>query len=409
MRAGYPPEDELDDADLAAAKWCWSTTAPAGRGADTLPGAKRLFLPLRTARGPVGVRRHRQRRAPARCSRRTSGGCSTRWPTRRRCRSSASTWPRTCDRARLLAETERLRSALLTSISHDLRTPLASILGAASGLESYRRATRRSRPARPAAHHPGRGRAAQPVRRQPAGHDPAGKRRARAAAGGDRFRRVVAAPWRGPARAGRYRVRDGTRRPICRWCGSIRCCSSRCCSTCSTMRRNMRRRQHGADARLARAPAERRHGRAVAGDRRGPGHRRRKRSNGCSTNSTASPAATASAPAPGWGWRSAAASSRRWAAAIAAANRRDRSGAVFTVLTLPAGNVRTERRRESASSVLIVDDEPAIRRLLRTNLGAQGYRTLEAATAAEALAARRRPAGRGHPRPRPARHVTGWT
>jgi two-component system sensor histidine kinase KdpD len=41
------------------------------------------------------------------------------------------------DRSRLLAETERLRSALLTSISHDLRTPLASILGAASSLQTY--------------------------------------------------------------------------------------------------------------------------------------------------------------------------------------------------------------------------------------------------------------------------------
>jgi two-component system sensor histidine kinase KdpD len=38
------------------------------------------------------------------------------------------------DRARLAAETERLRSALLTSISHDLRTPLASILGSATTL-----------------------------------------------------------------------------------------------------------------------------------------------------------------------------------------------------------------------------------------------------------------------------------
>ena len=41
------------------------------------------------------------------------------------------------DRARLAAETERLRSALLTSISHDLRTPLASILGSATSLNSY--------------------------------------------------------------------------------------------------------------------------------------------------------------------------------------------------------------------------------------------------------------------------------
>jgi len=35
------------------------------------------------------------------------------------------------DRVERTAETERLRSALLTSISHDLRTPLAAVLGAA--------------------------------------------------------------------------------------------------------------------------------------------------------------------------------------------------------------------------------------------------------------------------------------
>ena len=39
--------------------------------------------------------------------------------------------------AKVLAETERLRAALLTSISHDLRTPLASILGAVSSLRHY--------------------------------------------------------------------------------------------------------------------------------------------------------------------------------------------------------------------------------------------------------------------------------
>ena len=40
------------------------------------------------------------------------------------------------ERARLAAETDRLRAALLTSISHDLRTPLASILGSVTSLVS---------------------------------------------------------------------------------------------------------------------------------------------------------------------------------------------------------------------------------------------------------------------------------
>ena len=47
---------------------------------------------------------------------------------------------------RVLAETERMRAALLTSISHDLRTPLASILGTASSLRSYADRYSASRP-----------------------------------------------------------------------------------------------------------------------------------------------------------------------------------------------------------------------------------------------------------------------
>src|SRR5499425_1114903 len=55
VKAGYPPEDMLDDADLAAAKWAWQNDRVAGRGSDTLPGAKRLFIPMRTGRGAIGV------------------------------------------------------------------------------------------------------------------------------------------------------------------------------------------------------------------------------------------------------------------------------------------------------------------------------------------------------------------
>jgi two-component system, OmpR family, sensor histidine kinase KdpD len=136
VRAGFPPEDQLDDADLAAAKWCWDHNQPAGRGADTLPGAKRLFLPLRTGRGVVGV---------LGINRKASGPLFT--PDERRlldalADQAAVAIERTqlaedIDEARVLAETERLRSALLTSISHDLRTPLASIIGTITSLRSF--------------------------------------------------------------------------------------------------------------------------------------------------------------------------------------------------------------------------------------------------------------------------------
>lgn len=134
--AGYPPEDELDDGDLAAARWTWDHNRPAGRGADTLPGGKRLFLPLRTGRGAIGV-----------IGIDRDGGGALLTPEERRLLDALSDQAAIAiertklaediDEARLLAETERLRSALLTSISHDLRTPLASIIGAITSLRSY--------------------------------------------------------------------------------------------------------------------------------------------------------------------------------------------------------------------------------------------------------------------------------
>ena len=137
VRAGYPPEDVLDDADLAAAKWTWDKGTPAGRGADTLPGAKRLFLPMRTGRGTIGVIGLDSDRPGPLLS-----------PDQRRLLDSLADQAalaiervnlvQDIDRARIATETERLRSALLTSISHDLRTPLASILGSASSLKFYR-------------------------------------------------------------------------------------------------------------------------------------------------------------------------------------------------------------------------------------------------------------------------------
>ncbi|HEY6440696.1 MAG TPA: sensor histidine kinase KdpD [Acetobacteraceae bacterium] len=133
VRAGFPPEDMLDDADLAAAKWSWERNRTAGRGSDTLPGAKRLFMPMNTGRGAVGV---------VGIDSDEPGPILT--PDQHRLLDALADQAALAiervnlvedvDRARLVAETDRLRAALLTSISHDLRTPLASILGSATSL-----------------------------------------------------------------------------------------------------------------------------------------------------------------------------------------------------------------------------------------------------------------------------------
>jgi two-component system sensor histidine kinase KdpD len=135
VKAGYPPEDTMDEADLAAAKWSWDSDRPAGRGSDTLPGAKRLFLPMHTGRGAVGI---------VGIDSDKPGLLLT--PDQRRLLDALMDQAALAiervrlvedlDRAKRLAETDRLRSALLTSISHDLKTPLAGVLGAAGTLRS---------------------------------------------------------------------------------------------------------------------------------------------------------------------------------------------------------------------------------------------------------------------------------
>jgi len=134
--AAVPTDALLDQADLAAAAWCWEHAQPTGRGTDTLPGSRRLFLPLRTGQGKVGVIGISR---PAKnfllnvAERRlldALGDLAAIAIERIRLAKDV-------DQARMLAETEKLRSALLTSISHDLRTPLALIIGSLSSLKSY--------------------------------------------------------------------------------------------------------------------------------------------------------------------------------------------------------------------------------------------------------------------------------
>jgi two-component system sensor histidine kinase KdpD len=133
LKASYPPEDRLDEADLAAAKWAWEKNRTAGRGSDALPGAKWLFMPMRTGRGQIGIL--------GIC--RDEPGPLLHAEQRRLFDSLSDQGALAIERVHLVedieqvrrvAETDRLRSALLTSISHDLKTPLAGVLGAAGAL-----------------------------------------------------------------------------------------------------------------------------------------------------------------------------------------------------------------------------------------------------------------------------------
>ena len=136
VRVGYPPEDMLDPADVAAAKWAFKHDSPAGRDSDTLPGGKWLFLPLRTGRGALGVvGLDRDKPGPLLTGeqrRLTEALIDQAALAIERIRLVAD-----IEAARRAAEADRLRQALLSSISHDLRTPLASVMGAAGTLADF--------------------------------------------------------------------------------------------------------------------------------------------------------------------------------------------------------------------------------------------------------------------------------
>lgn len=124
------------DKDRAAADWARRHRQPAGRFTDTLGNAEWWFLPMvedDVRSGLVGLRfpadttrlgPERQRLVEAMADDIAQAIVRTRLVA-------------DLEQARVSGETERLRSALLSSVSHDLRSPLASIIGAAGSLESY--------------------------------------------------------------------------------------------------------------------------------------------------------------------------------------------------------------------------------------------------------------------------------
>ncbi len=122
----------LGDQELGVTKWTFERGEPAGLGTDTLPGARAICAPLRVGPAVLGViALVPAERAPLGADQRAFLDVFSRQVAVALERARLAEEAR---RAALRAKTEEMRSSLLSAVSHDLRTPLASITGAATAL-----------------------------------------------------------------------------------------------------------------------------------------------------------------------------------------------------------------------------------------------------------------------------------
>ena len=122
----------VSEKEQSVAAWVFEHGQPAGKFTDTLPLAEALYLPLTTPNGVIGVMGVRLREsAPPSIQQRNLLDAFTRQIAlaldRQRLQEAS-------ERARVVSESERLGKTLLSSISQEMRTPIAAITGAVTSL-----------------------------------------------------------------------------------------------------------------------------------------------------------------------------------------------------------------------------------------------------------------------------------
>jgi two-component system, OmpR family, sensor histidine kinase KdpD len=123
----------LDEDEQAVALWAYQHGQAAGRGTSTLPAASVRYLPLKTTHGTVGVLGAKPG-APADLLNPEQRQFLDAYANLAALAIERAQFDEQASQAQVLRATERLQSALLNSISHDLRTPLSSISGALDSL-----------------------------------------------------------------------------------------------------------------------------------------------------------------------------------------------------------------------------------------------------------------------------------
>ena len=127
------PGLSVSDNDQAVAAWAFEHGQVAGRGTETLPEAALRYQPLKTMRGVVGVLGVKLV-DPARHLTRDQLRTLDAFANQIGLAVERASLAEQARQAEVLEITDKLQTALLNSISHDLRTPLVSITGALSSL-----------------------------------------------------------------------------------------------------------------------------------------------------------------------------------------------------------------------------------------------------------------------------------
>ena len=123
----------LDVSERAVAQWALAHNQTAGLGTETLPGSKAFYMPLTGSHGTVGVLGIRPTQTSSVMLSEQRHLLET-FANQTALAIERANFVEESQKAKVQIEAERTRNALLSSISHDLKTPLAAITGAADNL-----------------------------------------------------------------------------------------------------------------------------------------------------------------------------------------------------------------------------------------------------------------------------------
>jgi len=123
----------MDEKERSVAQWVFDHGRPAGLGTDTLPAAKAQYLPLLASTGTVGVLGVRPH-DPGSLDEPAVQGLLEAFAGQSALALERGMLAERAQQEQVEVEAERLRTSLLSSLSHDLRTPLGAITGGASSL-----------------------------------------------------------------------------------------------------------------------------------------------------------------------------------------------------------------------------------------------------------------------------------